>query len=310
MAIIPRYGDWITFPLEQVSPVEIEWWSDKTQQRTRYYVDKCWFGERVDSTDSESAYGKGLAPKGETLIFIASEYIESRMQGAPHLLNLHLMDIMRKKYHENDLARNWALLQLNEKFHYGQNNKQTFRWIVYHPPAIAGRERKMYQHRFVENVALKIADIGIELAGVAVTTGTGAVTAGAVQVEGVVPMLTRMKNLFAANHGHGLHQFSPSEQVLPISPKPQPEKPKKTSVTLSNGTVVEVIEQSDSTLPNISVEEVNMINIVDVQDEKQDIPSYTGMPGVSSRELSNIQRGRPGDCVQWARNPPLSTGNQ
>jgi hypothetical protein len=39
----------------------------------------------------------------------------------------------------------WGLFQLNEKFHYGQNNDQTFRWIVYHPPAIAGRERKIYQ---------------------------------------------------------------------------------------------------------------------------------------------------------------------
>lgn len=41
---------------------------------------------------------------GETLIFIASEYIESRMQGAPHLKNLHLIDIMREKYNDDDPA--------------------------------------------------------------------------------------------------------------------------------------------------------------------------------------------------------------
>lgn len=65
MAIIPRYGDWVTFPLEQLSAVELEWWSDRTQQRARYYVDKCWFGDRVDRKDDPEAYAKGLKPKGD-----------------------------------------------------------------------------------------------------------------------------------------------------------------------------------------------------------------------------------------------------
>ncbi|KAJ6285417.1 hypothetical protein J3E71DRAFT_254828 [Bipolaris maydis] len=261
MAIIPNYGDWITFPLEQLSPVELEWWSDKTQQQARYYVDKCWFGDRVDNAETRDGYRNGLAPKGETLIFIASEYIESRMQGAPHLKNLHLIDIMREKYNDDDPAKRWALLQLNEKFHYGQNNKKTFRWIVYHPPAIAGRERKMYQHRFVENVALKIADIGIELAGVAVTTAAGAATGGDVQVKGVVPILTRFKNLFAANHGHMLHQFCSSEQVISNPPEPQPQGEQVISTTLQDGTVAQIIERADSTLPNVSLVEPIKIEI-------------------------------------------------
>ncbi|EUC40364.1 hypothetical protein COCMIDRAFT_9740 [Bipolaris oryzae ATCC 44560] len=279
MTIIPKYGDWITFPLEQLSPVELEWWSDKTQQQARYYVDKCWFGDRVDKTDSEDGYRKGLAPKGETLIFIASEYIERRMQGAPHLKNLHLADIMEKKYKDKDAARNWALLQLDEKFHYGQNNGKTFRWIVYHPPAIAGRERKMYQHRFVENVALKIANLGIELAGIAVSTTTGAVTSGKVQVTGIVPILTRVKNLFAANKGHALHQFSSSEQAVSDPPKPGSQDPQSViTTTLSNGTVAKVQEPVNSAYPLISMQEPDEIVFLDIEDETHNTPSQTKVP--------------------------------
>lgn len=80
---------------------------------------------------------------GETVIFIAAEYIEPRMKGAPHLKHLHLMDRMKGKASED--AAQWALFQLDDKWHYGQNDDQTFRWIVYHPPAIAGRERNIHQ---------------------------------------------------------------------------------------------------------------------------------------------------------------------
>jgi hypothetical protein len=37
------------------------------------------------------------------------------------------------------------MFKLDGKFHYGQNSGKTFRYIVYHPPWMAGRERKMYQ---------------------------------------------------------------------------------------------------------------------------------------------------------------------
>lgn len=60
MANVPKSGDWITFPLTQLHLIELEWWSNKSQQRTRYYVDKVWFGRRVN----ENNYNEGITPQG------------------------------------------------------------------------------------------------------------------------------------------------------------------------------------------------------------------------------------------------------
>lgn len=60
MALIPTYGDWITFPLAQVSVVQLERGSDKTQQRSRYYVEKAWYGDLVTRTSPSD----GIKPIG------------------------------------------------------------------------------------------------------------------------------------------------------------------------------------------------------------------------------------------------------
>lgn len=177
-------------------------------------------------------------------------------------------------------------------FHYGQNNKQSFRWIVYHPPAIAGRERKIYQvrakmhppiytelihssqHRFVGNVSLVIADIGIELAGVAINSGVQAASGGNAQAEGVVPILSRIKDFFAANKGHYLHQFSATAESLSAPPPQQQQKQQQqqqqqdqaldpTSVTLPNDTQA-VIQAIPSELPAVDYNEKNDIILEDI----------------------------------------------
>jgi hypothetical protein len=62
-------------------------------------------------------------------------------------------------------------------------------------------------------VALAIANLGIELAGTAAGIGAHAAWTGQVQVKGVTSILDRFKNLFAANIGDSLHQFTAEDKL-------------------------------------------------------------------------------------------------
>ena len=150
-----------------------------------------------------------------------------------------------------------------------------------------------FQHRFVENISLQFADLGIELAGITVKAGAHAGTAGSVEFEGVVPILTRIKSLFAANGGHALHQFSASEQTVSNPSESQSQDPQVVSATLSNGTVTQIMERADSSLPNISFVEPNMMKIVDVEDKEQGIPLYTYKNARSSAPRNATGRTQP-----------------
>lgn len=170
--------DWVVFPINQSRTVQLEW-SDRKQVETTqtadYYMDKCWFAQPKDNdgVNNVNFYKDGLnfGKGGHTLIFIAAECIEERTAKSPvpKLRENHIRDRMAavkntpqgqaceycgasRVFREDeylafadvDVPTTWAVLKVNEQFHYGQDNDKTMRWLVYH----AGIEkRRMYQVR-------------------------------------------------------------------------------------------------------------------------------------------------------------------
>ncbi|KAK6359108.1 hypothetical protein TWF696_000275 [Orbilia brochopaga] len=152
-------SQWITFPTELEEKVKITWSQDTIHHEKDYYIVKAYWGDIAETQSDGKATTsnavswrptwttKDLTIKGETKLFIASEFWEDKYQGGP-FTGFHLKGLMKASS-----STGWLTLRLNEVFQYGQNYGKTIhichRWIVYHPPLSGHYGFPLpYQHRF------------------------------------------------------------------------------------------------------------------------------------------------------------------
>ncbi|KAK3112488.1 hypothetical protein LTR53_011204 [Teratosphaeriaceae sp. CCFEE 6253] len=227
---LPSQGDWLVVPLAQENTVELEWWTKKTLQRSTYYLDKCYFGTPNKVSGSgrmDFGQGFGQAP-GEAIIFIAKELLDERTSGLPHLKPCHILDRLEGADKDKSIGiqgreelglsqdRQQVPLRSGRR---GSQDEDTVARVspgpqqpedvsglclipIAQPPSLSLRPK---QHRFSENSAKKIANIGVDMAGDLPDDYGGKYIARA---------LGGLLKFLSATSGHPLRQFGDDSTKL------------------------------------------------------------------------------------------------
>ncbi|KAF3940325.1 hypothetical protein ABW19_dt0201260 [Dactylella cylindrospora] len=284
-------GQWITFPTALEEKVKITWSQDTIHHEKDYYVVKAYWGDIAETQSNSKATTsnavnwqptwttRDLTIKGETKLFIASEFWEDKYQGGPFKA-FHLKGLM-----ETSGSTGWLTLRLNEVFQYGQNYGKTIhichRWVVYHPPLSGHYGFPLpYQHRFTSAVWPQVAaDAIIEATGFFAPLDKLASTAskyGAYVVDGVKLM-----------HGDPLRFYLPTSVAEKLI---NAAKMNAKNVPNVGDTVLEVLQDEEDKWAEWWNEEAHKKRAQLVDESIMHLTENAKTTGISESEAANLQK--------------------